>query len=88
MIKVLFVFGLIFSASSANSCWKIKDKDSKAYCESRYENKKSCWRIKNKDLRYQCESENGKNVCWKIKDKNKKIFCEAEYKQYKSHKGN
>ena len=71
---------LLFTLSlEAKNCWKIKNKDTKALCESKYEHKKNCWRIKNSDTKAYCEaSVYGKNSCWKIKNTDAKEMCIAE----------
>lgn len=72
---------LLFTSLNGSSCWKIKNKDQKALCESKNEGKKSCWKIKNKDLKAYCEtSAYNKKSCWKIKNKDMKAMCEAEAK--------
>ena len=78
-IYLLLIVLLFPSASMAKSCWKIKNKDSKAFCESKFENKKNCWKIKNKDKEAYCEATAyGKAMCWKIKEKDLQALCEAE----------
>jgi hypothetical protein len=71
---------LLFSLSlNASSCWKIKNKDMKALCESKFEHKKNCWLIKDKDTQAYCEATAyGQNSCWKIKDHDTQAMCEAE----------
>jgi len=71
---------LLFTLSlEAKNCWKIKNKDTKALCESKFEHKKNCWLIKDNDLRAYCEaSAYGKNSCWKIKSADDKEMCRAE----------
>ena len=82
MNKVIFFIALCSLLPlylNSGSCWKIKDHDQKALCESQNESKKSCWKIKNMDLRAYCEaSAYGKKSCWKIKSKDLKAMCEAE----------
>ena len=76
-MKLLILILLSLSLEAGN-CWKIKDKDTKALCQSQYENKKDCWKIKNKDKTANCEAvAYGKKSCWKIKDKNMKAMCIA-----------
>ena len=76
--KILILVFLVLSLH-AGECWKIKNKDHKALCESKNEGKKSCWKIKDKDLKAYCEaSAYGKRSCWKIKNKDAKAMCEAE----------
>jgi len=78
MAKIL-LFILLTLSLKAGDCWKIKDQDQKALCESKYEDKKSCWKIKNQDTRAYCEaSAYGKKSCWKIKDKDAKEMCKTE----------
>ena len=75
-IIIILALGTLLSAGE---CWKIKDRDQRALCESKNENKKSCWKIKDRDLRAYCEtSAYGKKSCWKIKDKDKRAMCQAE----------
>jgi hypothetical protein len=71
---------LLFSFSlHASSCWKIKNKDTKALCESKFEHKKNCWLIKSKDTQAYCEATAyGQKSCWKIKEKDLQAMCEAE----------
>jgi hypothetical protein len=65
---------------SGQYCWQIKDKDTKALCESRFEGKNNCWLIKNPDKKAYCEAVAlGRNICWRIKDHDLKLMCEAEY---------
>lgn len=76
--KILILILLTLSLE-AGDCWKIIDKDQRALCESKHEDKKSCWKIKNQDTRAYCEaSAYGKKSCWKIKDKDAKEMCKAE----------
>ncbi len=78
-IPKVLIFILLSLSLEAGNCWKIKNKDLKALCESKFENKKSCWKIKNNDSRAYCEATvYGKNTCWKIKDKDAKEMCIAE----------
>ena len=78
MNKISILVLLTFSLEAGN-CWKIKDKDQKALCESIYENKKSCWKIKNKNEKAYCEAiAYDKKTCWKIKDKDLRAMCEAK----------
>ena len=79
ILEKYFITSLLLTSLHAGNCWKIKNKDQKALCESKNENKKSCWKIKNKDLKAYCEaSAYGKKSCWKIKSKDMKAMCEAE----------
>ncbi len=76
--KVLF-FVLLSLSLEAGNCWKIKNKDQRALCESKYEDKKFCWKIKDKDTQAYCEATvYGKNTCWKIKNNDAKEMCIAE----------
>ena len=76
--KILILI-LLSLSMEAGDCWKIKNKDQRALCESKYEHKKSCWKIKNKDTRAYCEaSAYGKKSCWKIKDKDAQSMCKVE----------
>ena len=69
---------IIFQPLYAKSCWKIRNNDQKALCESQYENKKNCWKIKNNDLKAFCEQvAYRKNSCWKIRNKNMKAMCQS-----------
>jgi len=79
-VITLLMFFILFTLSlEAKNCWKIKNKDTKALCESKYEHKKNCWRIKNSDTKAYCEaSVYGKNSCWKIKNTDAKEMCIAE----------
>ncbi len=79
IIQIPIILLVLSNLAFGSACWKIKDKDQKAYCEAKYENKHSCWKIKDKDLRSLCEAEAyGTRTCWKIKDANKKALCESE----------
>jgi len=79
MFRVGIIFIMLFSFLQAGSCWKIKNKDQKALCESQNEGKKSCWKIKDKDTKAYCEaSAYGKKSCWKIKNRDKRAMCDAE----------
>ena len=79
MINKTIVLLMLFSFVEAGNCWKIKNKDQRALCESQNEDKKSCWKIKDKDIRAYCEaSAYGKKSCWKIKNRDKRAMCEAE----------
>ena len=76
-IMYMMIFaGIVLEASS---CWKIRNMDTRALCEAKYEHKKSCWKIKNDDLRAYCEAtaEKQRN-CWKIKENDLKAMCESE----------
>ncbi len=80
IIQKYLIIIFLLTSLNAGSCWKIKNKDQKALCESENESKKSCWKIKNKDLKAYCEaSAYGKKSCWKIKSKDMKAMCEAQY---------
>ena len=75
-ILILMLLGVVLNAGN---CWKIKNNDQKALCESKYESRKSCWKIKDKDLRAYCEAlAYGKKSCWKIRNKDMKVMCEVE----------
>ena len=80
IIKILTAVLLLMTLSSAaNNCWKIKDKDTRLLCESKFENKKSCWQITNSDKKAYCEATAyGQNSCWKIKNSDYKEMCIAE----------
>ena len=81
MLRKSIIFIILFSFLDAGSCWKIKNKDQRALCESQNESKKSCWKIKDKDTRAYCEaSAYGKKSCWKIKNRDKRAMCESEMK--------
>ena len=74
----VFLMVLVLTAE-ANNCWKIKNSDTKALCESKFENKKNCWIIKEIDIKAYCEATAyGKNSCWKIKNADYKEMCIAE----------
>lgn len=76
--KILILISLVLSLE-AGDCWKIKDKDLRALCESKYENKKYCWKIKDKDIQAYCEaSAYSKKSCWKIKNNDAKVMCKVE----------
>ena len=78
MLKKSLLLLLVCSFLDAGSCWKIKNKDQRALCESQHESKKSCWKIKDKDTQAYCEvSAYGKKSCWKIRNKDMKAMCEA-----------
>ena len=78
-MKNVLIMVLLSVFLAAGTCWKIKNKDKRALCESKNEHKKSCWKIKEKDLRAYCESSAyGKKNCWKIKNRDKRAMCEAE----------
>ena len=79
MIYLLWMVLFFTSVSMANSCWKIKNKDTHALCESKFENKQNCWKIKSKDKEAYCEAmAYGKAMCWKIKERDLQALCEAE----------
>ena len=81
MLRMSIVFIMLLAFLDAGNCWKIKNQDQKALCESQNEGKKSCWKIKDKDTRAYCESSAyGKKNCWKIKNRDKRAMCEAEMK--------
>ena len=76
IVLLLSVFTLTLEAKN---CWKIKNRDTKALCESKYEHKKNCWLIKNSDTKAYCEaSVYGQRSCWKIKNSDAKEMCIAE----------
>ena len=78
-INKVLIFILLSLSLEAGNCWKIKNNDTKALCESKYEHKKNCWKIKNKDTQAYCEaSAYGQNSCWKIKENDAKEMCRAE----------
>jgi len=79
MKKLILIACLLFGVNLyAGSCWKIKNSDQKAYCETIQENKRHCWLIKDRDLKALCETiAYGKRNCWLIKDKDKKAYCEG-----------
>jgi hypothetical protein len=78
-INKVLIFIVLPLSLEAGNCWKIKNKDTKALCESKYEQKKNCWKIKNKDMQAYCEaSAYGKKSCWKIKENDAKEMCRAE----------
>jgi hypothetical protein len=79
LIGICLLLLLLTHSLEAKNCWKIKNKDTKALCESKFEHKKNCWLIKDNDLRAYCEaSAYGKNSCWKIKRADDKEMCRAE----------
>ena len=79
IINIVLILMLLSFLLEAGNCWKIKNNDQKALCESKYEDKKSCWKIKSLDLRAYCEaSAYGKKSCWKIKNNDAKEICIAE----------
>ncbi len=57
MKNLIMSIMLLTSIGFAGECWKIKDKDSKAFCESTAEGKKNCWKIKDKDSKAMCNSQ-------------------------------
>jgi len=76
--KILILLLLTLSLEAGN-CWKIKNKDTRALCESKYEHKKNCWKIKYRDTKAYCEATAyGQNSCWKIKNNDEKEMCIAE----------
>ncbi len=78
-MKKIVIYIMLSVILHAGNCWKIKNKDQRALCESKNESKKSCWKIKNKDLKAYCEaSAYGKKSCWKIKNKDAKEMCKSE----------
>lgn len=81
--RVLFTFIVLCSGLNANNCWKIKNSDIRALCESKFEAKQNCWLIKDHDLKAYCEAVvYGQNSCWKIKNSDAKEMCIAE-KRYR-----
>ncbi len=87
MIKLLAaaaILAVVFMSATAHAnelddCWRVKDDDSRYYCESVYEGKPHCWRIKNDDRRYMCDALKGKqNVCWRIKNNDYRNMCKAQ----------
>jgi len=78
LMKICLFVPLLLSAE-ANNCWKIKNDDTRALCESKFEGKKNCWLIKEGDMKAYCEATAyGKNACWKIKNADYKEMCIAE----------
>lgn len=78
-IRKVLIFILLALLLEAGDCWKIKDKDLRALCESKFEYKKSCWKIKDKDRRAYCEaSAYKKKSCWKIQNNDVKVMCQVE----------
>lgn len=64
MLRATIISMMLFVFLDAGNCWKIKNKDQRALCESQNESKKSCWKIKDKDARAYCEaSAYGKQSC-------------------------
>ena len=79
MLVKLLIFTLLSLSLEAGNCWKIKNKDTRALCESKFEHKKNCWEIKDRDMKAYCEAiAYGDNTCWKIKSSDKKEMCIAE----------
>ncbi len=77
-ITIIILIATTTVPVNAGSCWKIKNRDQKAYCESIQENKRHCWLIKDQDLKALCETiAYGKRNCWLIKDKDKQAYCEG-----------
>ena len=78
-ITKVMIFTFLALSLEAGNCWKVKSKDLRALCESKFEYKKSCWKIKNKDTQAYCEAVvYGKNTCWEIKNNDAKEMCKAE----------
>ncbi len=78
-IAAIFIASLTtVSANELDDCWRVKNNDSRYYCESIYEGKPHCWRIKNDDRRYMCESLKGKPSCWRIKNDDYRQMCKAQ----------
>ena len=79
-LKIILPMIILIPLSlNASNCWKIKNKDTQALCESKFEHKKNCWLIKNKDLQAYCEATvYGKSSCWQIKESDAKEMCIAE----------
>ena len=79
LIYACLMMLLFTNLLEARNCWKIRDKDTKALCESKFEHKKSCWLIKNSDTKAYCEATvYGQRSCWKIKNHDAKEMCIAE----------
>ena len=79
LIGTLLLLVLFAPLLEAKNCWKIKNKDTKALCESKFEHKKNCWLIKDSDTKAYCEaSAYGQRSCWKIKNNDAKEMCIAE----------
>jgi hypothetical protein len=78
-ILALTILVSTFSTQAfSDSCWKIRNKDSRAYCESKNEGKHYCWKIREDDKRYMCEVEAyGRKTCWKIQDNDTKALCKS-----------
>jgi len=75
----LLLLALLLITAEAKNCWKVKNADTKALCESKFEGKKNCWLIKEADMKAYCEATvYGKNACWKIKNSDYKEMCIAE----------
>jgi len=78
----LIFFSISFTVFASDNCWKVKNRDTKALCESKFEGKKHCWKIKNDDMRAYCEaSAERKRSCWKIKEHDYKEMCFAETRE-------
>jgi hypothetical protein len=78
-VRIISITVAAISLLGASSCWKIKDQDSRALCEAKFEHRKHCWKIKNDDLRAYCEATaEHKRSCWKIRENDLKAMCEAE----------
>ena len=79
MLYKILIFTLLSLSLEAANCWKVKNKDTKALCESKFEHKKNCWKIKNKDTRAYCEaSAYDQKSCWKIKESDAREMCRVE----------
>ena len=77
MIYLLLIVLFLTSVSIANSCWKIKNKDTQALCESKFENKQNCWKVKIK-RHIARQRLMVRLMCWKIKERDLQALCEAE----------
>jgi len=78
VLKVMLLSFMVMSVEAKN-CWKIKNADTRALCESKFEGKKNCWLIKEADMKAYCEATAyGKNACWKIRNSDYKEMCIAE----------
>ena len=79
IITKIIIFTLLALSLEAGDCWKIKNKDQRVLCESKYENKKFCWKIKDKDIQAYCNAVvSSKNTCWKIQNNDAREMCKAE----------
>ncbi len=79
LIIMTAIFGVVIMSATAHAddCWKIKENDSRYYCESIYEGKPNCWRIKNLDRQNMCKALKGERTCWRIKNEDYKNMCKA-----------